>query len=106
MVYTVSVRGAKSGDIYTPSTGMSTIKNAPAHSALITDFRFTGISPLNAATGQANGKAQYSPISVTKAMDAGSPLILNSFANHETLSSVIVTVTTTNARKSDQPKLG
>ncbi len=48
------------------------------------------VSPRDAATGQATGKRQHKPFTITKELDKATPLLLNALATNETLTSVLI----------------
>jgi type VI secretion system secreted protein Hcp len=55
-------------------------------------FKWGVTSPRDAATGQATGRRQYTPITITKHIDKASPLILNALANNENLRTIDLVV--------------
>ena len=48
------------------------------------------VSPRDAASGQATGKRQHKPFTITKEIDKSSPLFLRSIFTNETLTSVLI----------------
>ena len=48
------------------------------------------VSPRDAASGQATGRRQHKPFTITKEIDKSSPLFLRSLFNNETLTSVLI----------------
>jgi type VI secretion system secreted protein Hcp len=48
------------------------------------------VSPRDAASGQATGKRQHKPFTITKKIDKSSPLFLRSIFTNETLTSVLI----------------
>jgi type VI secretion system secreted protein Hcp len=95
---TLSVVGAQQGDF---GAGLR-----------ITGYSHEIVSPRDAATGQASGKRQHKPFTITKPIDQSSPLFLRSIYTNQTLTSVLIglllpsgetmaTVHLTNAQVSD-----
>jgi type VI secretion system secreted protein Hcp len=83
----------------------------------ITGFSHEVVSPRDPATGLATGRRQHKPFTITKELDASSPLLLNSLYTNETLTSVLIgllrpsgqtmaTVKLTNAQVSDDVQNG
>jgi type VI secretion system secreted protein Hcp len=52
-------------------------------------FSYAAMSPRDAASGQASGKRQHSPIVVTKMVGAASPQIFQALTTNEVLKSVV-----------------
>ena len=100
---TLAISGAQHGDF---GTGLK-----------ITGYTHEIVSPRDAATGQATGKRQHKPFTITKELDKSSPLLLQAIYTNETLTSVLIglllpsgqpmaTVTLTNAHVSDSVQHG
>ena len=56
----------------------------------ITAFSVGLISPRDAATGQASGKRQHKPISITKEVDESSPQLFRAATTNEVLKDVVI----------------
>jgi type VI secretion system secreted protein Hcp len=78
----------------------------------ITGYSHEIVSPRDAASGQATGKRQHKPITITKEIDKSTPLLQRAIYTNETLTSVLIgllspagkvmaTVKLTNASVSD-----
>ncbi|HTZ04355.1 MAG TPA: type VI secretion system tube protein TssD [Gaiellaceae bacterium] len=52
------------------------------------------VSPRDPASGLPTGKRQHKPITITKEVDASSPLFLNALVTNENLKTVVITLTT------------
>jgi len=52
------------------------------------------VSPRDPASGLPTGKRQHKPITITKEIDASSPLFLNALVDNENLKTVVITLTT------------
>src|SRR5262249_1750627 len=81
-VFYVSIQGAKQGKF--KGEGAHAHKNViPAHS-----FSYEVISPRDVATGQATGKRQHSPVTISKEWGAASPQLFQAAVTNEPLQSV------------------
>ena len=57
---------------------------------LVSSYFFQLDSPRDAATGQASGKRQYKPLTITKQLNGSSPQLLQASATNENLTSVVI----------------
>src|SRR5206468_9936511 len=48
------------------------------------------VSPRDIATGQASGKRQHKPFTITKELDKSTPLLLTALTTNESLTSVLI----------------
>ncbi|HKA11260.1 MAG TPA: type VI secretion system tube protein TssD [Candidatus Dormibacteraeota bacterium] len=91
-VFYVSIQGAKQGKF--KGEGAHAHKNViPAHS-----FSYEVISPRDVATGQATGKRQHSPVTISKEWGAASPQLFQAAVTNEPLQSVLFEFPVTDAR--------
>jgi type VI secretion system secreted protein Hcp len=83
VVFYVTIKGTRQGIFRGSSTSI-------AHRDQIEGMRFLlqAAAPHDAATGQASGKRQYSPVMFTKEWDAASPQLFAALASNEALQSV------------------
>jgi type VI secretion system secreted protein Hcp len=87
-----------------------------AFSTTLTGFAHEIVSPRDPASGLPTGKRMHKPITITKQLDATTPLLLNALVSNETLTSVLIgldrdgkqvaTVKLTNASISDYVATG
>lgn len=54
-------------------------------SIMVIGFAHEVVSPRDAASGLPTGKRQHAPVKITKEIDKSSPLLMNAWANQETL---------------------
>jgi type VI secretion system secreted protein Hcp len=57
---------------------------------LVSSYSFEVDSPRDTASGQASGKRQYKPITITKELNGSSPQLLGACSNNEVLDSVVI----------------
>ena len=57
---------------------------------LVSSYSFEVDSPRDAASGQASGKRQYKPITITKELNGSSPQLLAAASTNEVLDSVVI----------------
>jgi type VI secretion system secreted protein Hcp len=57
---------------------------------LVSGYSFEVDSPRDAASGQATGKRQYKPITITKELNGSSPQLLGACSTNEVLNSVVI----------------
>ncbi|TMC38719.1 MAG: type VI secretion system tube protein Hcp, partial [Chloroflexi bacterium] len=62
---------------------------------LLSSYFFQVDSPRDAATGQASGKRQYKPLTITKQLNGSSPQLLQACATNENITSVVINFYTT-----------
>ena len=79
----VTIRGVKQGIF----KGQSTKAGHP-NEIMGSQYVFQLSAPVNASSGQASGKHQYTPITFTKMLDASSPQIIQAATSNEVLSLV------------------
>jgi len=84
-IFYVTIRGVKQGVLKGQSTNRQRQNQIQAF-----QFLMQLAAPRDASTGQASGKRQYSPITITKEWDACSPQIFEAASTNETLSLVEV----------------
>ena len=83
MAYISSIKGQKSGQI----KGESLQKGKDGWFQLY-DYKHEIVSPRDAASGQATGKRQHKPVTITRKVGAGSPLLMNVLCTNENLTEV------------------
>lgn len=83
----LQIKAAKQGEI----RGDVTRKGAEGRIAVI-DAGHAIVSPRDAASGQATGKRQHKPLTITKAIDRSTPLIFQALATNENLPEVILEI--------------
>ena len=81
----MKVTGQKTGVF----PGDSPVKNHQ-NQILISNFSFEIVSPRDASSGLPTGKRQFKPITITKEVDAASPLLFHSLTTNENLTSVVI----------------
>ncbi|MEP7104401.1 MAG: type VI secretion system tube protein TssD [Chloroflexota bacterium] len=81
----MSAKGQKTGDFL----GDSNQKGHQADTTVLA-YSYEIVSPRDAASGQATGKRQHKPISITKALGSNSPQYLNALATNETINTVVI----------------
>lgn len=81
----VTIQGAKQGNF----KGSSTSKGKEAQIDCV-GFSYGIQSPRDAATGQASGKLQHSPIVIIKHLDGSTPQILQAASTDEVLKTVVI----------------
>ena len=79
----MTVKGAKQG-VFKGGSGQK------ANVMTCIAFDMSLVSPRDAATGQAGGKRQWKPITVTKEWDASSPQFFEAAATNEILTQVVI----------------
>jgi type VI secretion system secreted protein Hcp len=62
-------------------------------------------SPRDTSTGQASGKRQYQPFTITKEIDGGSPSLFRSVCNHEVFDKLNIDFEQVDSKGSKQPYL-
>lgn len=78
----VTIEGVKQGQFKADSSGKITA----------TGFSLESESPRDAASGQASGKVQNRPVTITKPVDGASPQLFQALATNETLKTVTIEV--------------
>lgn len=81
----MKVVGAKQGAFLGDSTA-----RGQTGQIIVETYDFDVTVPFNAETGQSNGRHQYRPITVTKALNGSSPQFLVALATNENLKSVTI----------------
>ena len=82
----LQIKGARQGDM----KGSVTEKGKEGAIKIAT-CQNPNLSPRDAASGQATGKRQHSPITITKEIDKASPLLMKAFSDKENLPEVSLT---------------
>jgi type VI secretion system secreted protein Hcp len=82
----LKVKGAKQGDIKGDVT-----EKGKENLIRTISFQHEVASPRDAASGQATGKRQHSPLVITKEIDKSSPLLMSALTSNENLSEVTLT---------------
>jgi len=82
-IFYVTIRGVKQGVFKGQSTNRQRQNQIQAF-----QFLMQLAAPRDASTGQASGKRQYSPVTITKEWDASSPEIFEAASTNEVLSLV------------------
>src|SRR6266850_1978560 len=90
--FSVSIKGKTQG-AFKAETTQGSAKNKIAGLS----FSYEVKSPRDAATGNASGKRQHSPVRIVKAVGAASPQIFQALVNNEVLTEVTFEFTKTNA---------
>lgn len=67
-----------------------TLDRRSAGLIVLSGYQFELVSPRDAATGQATGKRQYKPLTITHELGGSSPQFLAAAATNEVLSSVVI----------------
>lgn len=62
--------------------------DGPKGTIILTGVTHEIVSPRDAASGQATGKRQHKPMTITKELDKSTPLLLNALVTNETLTTV------------------
>jgi type VI secretion system secreted protein Hcp len=104
--------GSAAGDPNAVAGTMTVTGNGFGSGAIaLTGYSHEIVSPRDLASGQATGKRQHKPLTITKQLDASSPLLLKAAVDNQTLSSILIgllqngqqvaTVKLTNASISD-----
>jgi type VI secretion system secreted protein Hcp len=98
----VTIEGAKQGKFKGETHGLGNGAEGAGSKAAdkIAGVRFLAetISPRDAATGQASGKRQHKPITITKEWGAASPQLFQALVDNEVLKSVLFEFVKTNAQ--------
>ena len=90
--FSVSIKGKTQG-AFKAETTQGQAKNKIAGLS----FSYEVKSPRDAATGNASGKRQHSPVRIVKAVGAASPQIFQALVNNEVLTEVTFEFTKTNS---------
>ena len=84
---TMTVNGQKTG----PFKGDDNpIARAAANLITVLAYQYELVSPRDPASGQASGKRQHKPVTITHVMGGSSPEFLNSEATNENLKTVVI----------------
>jgi type VI secretion system secreted protein Hcp len=92
---------ALAGEILVTAQGMkqgNIVGNGPGGKILATKFSYEVTSPRDAATGQASGKRQHKPVTITKEWGAASPQLYQALLTNELLSTVVLEFQGTNQK--------
>ncbi len=81
--YTLRVRGQRTGEIR---------GDGPDGAIVVHAWNHEMTSPRDAASGLPTGRRQHRPLTVIKAVDRSSPLLMNVFVNNENLTEVTLEV--------------
>jgi type VI secretion system secreted protein Hcp len=94
----VSIKGTKQGAFKGSANSARRDKESALGAGKIAGVRFYAetTSPRDAATGQASGKRQHKPITITKEWDAASPQLFQALVTNEVLTSVLFEFLKTN----------
>ena len=97
-MHITEIKGQKQGDI----KGSVATKGHEGQIRVL-NYEYSGASPRD-GQGQATGRRQHSPFSITKSVDKSTPILFQAFVNNETLTKIKLQVirSTDTAGKKDE----